>query len=158
MQVIFPGTLYVTDKHACFAAPGSGGQVKFTIAYKDISEAVKVVDRSRKTGERAGMHPHPTPPIFHHQLVAAVTVLPPLCSTDRLGAHWCASTRCMAQPQIQASLEGKLVVPGVAGAGAAESLRILFGGDQHAAFQGFKAADDLNSALALLEHLTAVDA
>lgn len=40
---------------------------------------------------------------------------------------------------------------------SAESLRILFGGDKHAAFQGFK-ADDLNSALALLEHLTAVDA
>jgi hypothetical protein len=44
-----------------------------------------------------------------------------------------------------------------AAAGPAESLRILFGADQHAAFQGFK-ADDLNSALALLEHLTAVDA
>ena len=50
MQVIFPGTLYVTDKHACFAAPG-GGQIKFAIAFKDITEAVKVVDRSRKTGE-----------------------------------------------------------------------------------------------------------
>ena len=39
-------------------------------------------------------------------------------------------------------------------AGPAESLRILFGADQHATFQGFT-SDDLNSALALLEHLTA---
>ncbi len=41
-------------------------------------------------------------------------------------------------------------------AGPAESLRIQFRSGQHAAFQGFR-ADDLNSALALLEHLTAAD-
>ena len=49
-QVMFPGTLYLTDKHACFAAPGSG-HIKFAVAYKDILEAVKVVDRSKKAGE-----------------------------------------------------------------------------------------------------------
>lgn len=40
----------MTDKHACFAAPG-GGQIKFAIAFKDIGEATKVIDRSRKPGE-----------------------------------------------------------------------------------------------------------
>ena len=49
-QVTFAGTLYVTDKHACFGAAGNS-PARFSIACKDISEAVKVVDRRRASGE-----------------------------------------------------------------------------------------------------------
>ncbi|CAL5221365.1 g3544 [Coccomyxa viridis] len=85
-EIDFPGKMYITDRHTCFAA--SSGSVSFSLPHK-------------------------------------------------------------AKQTVKKLLQG-------VGSGAYEVLLIAFGEKEHVVFTGFR-ADDLNSALALLEHLTSTE-
>jgi hypothetical protein len=48
VQFLFAGTLYVTNKHTCFAAPSD--DISFTIAHKSTTEAKKIFTKGKKPG------------------------------------------------------------------------------------------------------------